>query len=75
MARTIEEHGMFVIVLDTATEDEALTETTLRRSGYARREVWVKRIDKDGAPYEEAVIRNLGVGRYVVADACGRGPE
>lgn len=66
---------MLVIVMDTATEDEALTEAALRRGGYVKREVWVKNIDSSDRHHEGAVVRALGVGRYVVADAWGRGPE
>ena len=66
---------MLVIVVDVATPNDEETVTALRRSGYAKREVWIKSVDKGEAPYEGAVIRTLGVGRYVVAEPWGRGPE
>jgi hypothetical protein len=66
---------MLVIITDTATRDEAQTETALRRSGYVRREVWIKEIASSDAEHEAGVVRALGVGRFAVTNTWGRGPE
>ena len=62
---------MLVIVVDVATEDETSTEAALRRSGYVKREVWVKNIDASDRHHEGSVVRALGVARYVVLGECG----
>jgi hypothetical protein len=64
---------VIAIVLETATADEAMTERRLRDLGYRKREVWAKEVYAAPAK-EEGDLRQLGVGRFVVASCWGRGP-
>jgi len=66
---------MVIVVLNLATGDDVAAEAWLRRAGYAKREVWVRETTKESAAYDEADMRNLGVGRFMVGDTWGRGAD
>ena len=66
---------MLIIAVDLATTDDAKAEDTLARSGYVKREVWVKEVSNVDAADEGLLMQRLGVGRYISSATWGRGPE